>query len=83
MEFFGMGVMEILVILVVGLIVFGPGRLPQVARNLGRGVASLRKVTKDLTEEMSIEFQELEREGKELVEEEKADEEESGKGEKQ
>ena len=79
MEFFGMGATEILVILAVALIVFGPGKLPQLARNLGRGMAALRKVTKDLTEEMSRELQELERQGKEIVDEEKA-EDESGKG---
>ncbi len=79
MEIFGMGPMEILVILIAGLIVFGPGKLPQLARNLGRGVAALRKATKDLTEEMSKEFQELEREGKDLVEEEKAAARKSGK----
>jgi Tat protein translocase TatB subunit len=72
MEFFGMGTLEILVILVVALIVFGPGKLPQLARNLGRGMAALRKVTSDLTEEISKEFQELEKEGKEQVEEGKA-----------
>ena len=82
MEFFGMGATEILVILAVALIAFGPGRLPKLARDLGRGVAALRKVTKDLTEEMSRELQELERQGKEIVDEEKA-EDESGKGDEQ
>jgi TatA/E family protein of Tat protein translocase len=72
MEFFGMGPLEILVILVVALIAFGPGKLPQLARNLGRGMTALRKVTSDLTEEISKEFQELEKEGKEQVEEGKA-----------
>jgi len=69
MEFFGMGPLEILVILIVALMIFGPGKLPQLARNLGRGVAALRKATKDLTDEMSKEFEELEREGKDLAEE--------------
>jgi TatA/E family protein of Tat protein translocase len=79
MEIFGMGPLEILVILIVALMVFGPGKLPQIARNLGRAVAALRKATKDLTEEMSREFQELEREGKDLADEEKAAARKSGK----
>ena len=71
MEIFGMGPLEILVILIVALMVFGPGKLPRLARNLGQGVAALRKATKDLTGEMSRELEELEREGKDLVEEDR------------
>lgn len=33
---FGIGVPELILILVVGLVVFGPGKLPEVARSLGR-----------------------------------------------
>lgn len=71
MEFFGMGAMEILMVLVVSLIAFGPGKLPQVARNLGKGMTAFRKITKELTEEMSKEFKELEKQGKEALKEEK------------
>jgi sec-independent protein translocase protein TatA len=76
MEFFGMGSMEILVVLVVSLIAFGPGKLPQVARNLGKGMSAFRKITRELTEEMSKEFKEIEKQGKELFKEEKTTEEE-------
>jgi len=64
MEFFGMGSLEILLILIVGLIAFGPGRLPQLARNLAKGIAAFRKATMDLTAEVSKEFQDLEKEEK-------------------
>ncbi len=60
MEFFGMGAMEILLILIVGFIVFGPGKLPQLARNLGKGLRTFRKAASDLTAEVTKEFQELE-----------------------
>jgi Tat protein translocase TatB subunit len=49
---FGIGVSELLVILVVALIVLGPQRLPEVARALGKGLAELRKATGGLTEEL-------------------------------
>lgn len=49
---FGIGVPEILVILVVALIVLGPQRLPEVARALGKGLAELRRATSGLTEEL-------------------------------
>ena len=37
------GVMEIAVVLVIALIVLGPKRLPEMARNLGRGVREFRE----------------------------------------
>lgn len=49
---FGIGVSELLVILVVALIVLGPQRLPEVARALGKGLAELRKATGGLTDEL-------------------------------
>ena len=45
---FGLGFTEILVILVVALLVFGPDRLPELARSLGRGLAEFRRASNDL-----------------------------------
>jgi TatA/E family protein of Tat protein translocase len=45
---FGLGFAEILVILVVALLVFGPDRLPELARSLGRGLAEFRRASNDL-----------------------------------
>jgi sec-independent protein translocase protein TatA len=56
MEFFGMGPLEILVILIVGLIAFGPGKIPEFARNLGKGIAALKKATGEFTAEVSKEL---------------------------
>ena len=64
MEFFGMGPMEILIVLVVGLIALGPRKLPQIARNLGKGIATLKKATAELTAEVTKEFEDLEKEDK-------------------
>lgn len=49
MDFFGMGMGEILLILVIALIIWGPGRLPDIARTLGRTVRALRKATSDIS----------------------------------
>jgi Tat protein translocase TatB subunit len=64
--FFGLGIPEIIVILVVALVVFGPDRLPQVAAQVGRWVRDFRRMTADLTaefqsvtKEFSSEFEEL------------------------
>ncbi|SHK45265.1 sec-independent protein translocase protein TatA [Selenomonas ruminantium] len=42
---FGIGVPELILILVVGLVVFGPGKLPEMARTLGKGIREFKKAT--------------------------------------
>jgi Tat protein translocase TatB subunit len=48
---FGIGMTELLVIFVVGLLVLGPKRLPEVARSLGRSLAEFRRASNDLRRE--------------------------------
>ena len=45
---FGIGMTELMVILVVALVVFGPTRLPELARSLGRAMAEFRRASTDL-----------------------------------
>ncbi|MEJ5364167.1 MAG: Sec-independent protein translocase protein TatB [Desulfosoma sp.] len=45
---FGLGFQEVLLILFIALIVVGPGKLPDLARALGRGLAEFRKATNEL-----------------------------------
>jgi TatA/E family protein of Tat protein translocase len=52
---FGIGAQELIVILVVALIVFGPKRLPELARSLGRGLAEFRRASSDLRQSLSSE----------------------------
>jgi colicin import membrane protein len=56
---FGMGPFEILIIVVAGLIVFGPERLPAVAAQVGRMVRDFRRMTADLTSEFNAVTEEL------------------------
>ena len=46
---FGIGVPELILILVVGLFVFGPGKLPEMGRSLGKGIREFRKASNALT----------------------------------
>jgi sec-independent protein translocase protein TatA len=48
---FGMGMPEMLVILVVALVVLGPKRLPELARTLGKAMAEFRRQTSDIMDE--------------------------------
>ena len=43
---FGMGIGELLVILVIVLILFGAGKLPDIGEGLGRGIRNFRKQIK-------------------------------------
>lgn len=47
------GPAEILVILLVALLVFGPKRLPEVGRQVGRGMRELRKLQETVTGEIN------------------------------
>ena len=43
-----LGMPELLVIFVIALIVFGPRKLPELGRSLGRGLAEFKKATSEL-----------------------------------
>lgn len=45
---FGIGLQEMLIILVVVLIVFGPKRLPDLARSIGKGIAEFKKASDEV-----------------------------------
>ena len=40
---FGIGAGELIIILIAGLIIFGPGKLPEVGRAIGKGLREFRK----------------------------------------
>ncbi len=48
---FGIGYQEMFLIMVVALVIFGPGKLPEVAGQIGRAVRDFRRMTADLTGE--------------------------------
>ena len=48
---FGIGMTELMVIFVIGLVVLGPKRLPELARTLGKSMAEFRRASNDLRRE--------------------------------
>ncbi|MGH9465170.1 MAG: twin-arginine translocase TatA/TatE family subunit [Thermoanaerobaculia bacterium] len=60
--FGSLGFAEILFILALALLVFGPKRLPEVGRTLGKTLREFRRATSDLKRSVEREIGELERE---------------------
>ena len=56
------GFPELIIIFVVALLVFGPRRLPELGRSLGRGLAEFRRASSDLKNSIEREIEAAEME---------------------
>ena len=61
---FGIGLPELIIIMVVALIIIGPSKLPDLAKALGKGMAEFRKATQDIKESLDLDqdFEEVKEE---------------------
>jgi sec-independent protein translocase protein TatB len=59
------GAGEIVLIAILALVLFGPKRLPEIARQVGRAVAEVRKVSKEFEREVRDAIEPLEKEVRE------------------
>ena len=50
---FGIGMPELIIILVIILIIFGAGKLPEIGSGIGKGIRNFKKATNDSPEEIS------------------------------
>ena len=62
MDFFGIGLLEILAVLLLFAIVFGPHRLPEIAGQFGRAIRELREYARDFRDEYLTDFEEAKEE---------------------
>ncbi len=49
---FGLGTGEVVLIVIVAFILFGPQKLPEIARGLGRAIRRFKEETTKMTEEV-------------------------------
>jgi sec-independent protein translocase protein TatA len=58
-----LGMPELIVIFVIALIVFGPRKLPELGRSLGKGIAEFKKATNELQSSLENEIRVEEQRG--------------------
>ncbi len=61
MDIFGFGGWEIFLIILIALIVYGPVRIVEVSRSLGKLLYNLKKTTSELTSQITKEIDEQKR----------------------
>jgi sec-independent protein translocase protein TatB len=56
---FDLGIQELILIFIVALVVFGPDRLPELAKGLGKGLADLKNTLSGVRDQVDSEFKEI------------------------
>jgi sec-independent protein translocase protein TatB len=72
MNILGLGPLEILLIVVLALIVFGPAKLPEIMGQVGKAIADFRRATSELSDEFNRTIQAELQETRAVVDETKS-----------
>jgi sec-independent protein translocase protein TatA len=59
---FGIGIPELIVILLIAFVVIGPEKLPEMARSIGKGLYQIRRATEDVRSEFEKEGEKIDEE---------------------
>jgi sec-independent protein translocase protein TatA len=68
---FGIGTQELIIILVIIMIIFGAGKLPQIGEGLGRAIKNFKRATNDAENAIDITPEDKKKKSKPKEEEEK------------
>ena len=60
MNIFGIGLPEMALIMVVALLIFGPKKLPEIGRSMGKAIRSFQDASKEFESEFKREAEQLE-----------------------
>ncbi len=52
---FGIGLPELIIIMVIALVIIGPSKLPDLAKALGKGMSEFKKATQEIKESLNVE----------------------------
>lgn len=50
---FGIGIPELIIILIIVLVIFGAGKLPEIGSGIGKGIRNFKKATRERPEEIA------------------------------
>jgi TatA/E family protein of Tat protein translocase len=50
---FGVGPGELVIVLIIALVIFGPGKLPEIGGAVGKSIGEFRKATKEITKDIT------------------------------
>lgn len=59
--FFDFGAGEIMLVVLAVLLVFGPGKIPEIARNLGKFINEIKRASEDIKTEINREADKIDR----------------------
>jgi TatA/E family protein of Tat protein translocase len=59
--FFDISAGELIIILLVAFVVFGPSRIPEIARKIGRGINEVRRASDEIKREITKETNKVEK----------------------
>ncbi len=60
MNVFGIGLPEMALIMVVALLIFGPKKLPEIGKSMGKAIRSFQDASKDFEDEFKREAEQIE-----------------------